>query len=101
MHPRTAYQYDLPSGKTVVMVEPTVQDILTAQRAGDDLTLLQNCVREIDGLKVTYEDLRGKGLSEHLGVKDIMTLTMMVADLTVPSEDEVAATKGSVRVVAG
>lgn len=97
--PRAAIQYTLPSEKVVTLMEPTVKDILLAESTKDSLAILRNCIVRIDDQEVSYVDLRNNGLSDRLSAKDIVVLGMMVADLTVPSEDEVAKVKGSARAI--
>lgn len=103
---RSAYAYDirLDEDRTieVVMLEPTIDEILAAERVSktSPLQLLQTCIVEIDGDPVEYKDLRGKGLGQRLPVKAVQALTLMMAELTSPSKEELAAVKGSKRAVA-
>ena len=106
----TKHRVTLPSGKKVIFAEPTLADVrrvarvaMTARKNGstdiDDGNLVPHLVREVDGRKVSYEDLRGDGLSSFLSVKDAQVLGGIIDDFVVPSEEERAAAKKSLCVV--
>jgi hypothetical protein len=92
------YEYTMPSGCVVCLSEPTLGDVLAAQKTGDNIEILRRCLRSIDGKPVGYEDTHGNKISSCLRIKDIMACMDVLAEMTTPSESEMGNVKASLVV---
>ena len=109
---KEAYEIVLPSGKTVLLVELDIDQVMTAMdlaatgaKGSSDIRTniesLRLSIAKIDGRDVSYSDLQGPKIKEHFNLRETMLLAGQVASLFLPTDEDQESVKNGVKAVSG
>lgn len=106
---RPAYEVQLPDGRTAVLVELTVSELVNALRAAGDvpevlsrLECVRRSLRKVEETALNYNAVVGALVKQHFPrTRDRMRLGQAWARIHQPTDDDIAAVVDSMTPIAG